>query len=506
MTHTPTSKQNARPYALVICMAIAIAFVVLGFPLVMGEPGSPSGAENASGVAEENATGGTAEASASNTAGTGSVPLPSDSAAGHMGAGSCGGAGSNCHNAPIPLKKARVRQSEYRIWSREDKHHLAYRVLANERSKRIARNLGLEDAQKAKVCLDCHTDSAPNDKRGVGFQLQDGVACEACHGGGEHYLGPHARGGSTHENNIKLGLYATDRPEARAQLCLSCHLGDEGRFATHRLMGAGHPRISFDLALFTEIQPAHYVVDDDYKKRKQVYSQVQVWAIGQLLAVDRYLKLLSSPKYQGVGPMPDLAFYDCHACHHPVDERDLGDKVATTKLRWRPRNVAGMKTEPGAIRLNDSSMAMLALIAEEIAPTEGKGFRAQMQALHKASFENKQALQRSAEQMRAVVSGLKNNIATHEFTTKEMYGILRRMVTQGKSGAYSDYAAAEQATRGFEAIRFVLQQANTLTPEQAGNYKEIGKKMFEATRDPDTFKPEQFDAAIDQLGGMVPGL
>jgi hypothetical protein len=61
-------------------------------------------------------------------------------------------------------------------------------------------------------------------------------------------------------------MYPTEQPEVRAKLCLSCHFGTEDKFATHRIMGAGHPRISFELDTFTEIQPAHFRVDEDYKE------------------------------------------------------------------------------------------------------------------------------------------------------------------------------------------------------------------------------------------------
>ena len=66
---------------------------------------------------------------------------------------------------------------------------------------------------------------------------------------------------------------ACSRPPTRGRgrgSCLSCHFGDETKFVTHRLMGAGHPRLSFELDTFTAIEPAHFDVDDDYRARKHV--------------------------------------------------------------------------------------------------------------------------------------------------------------------------------------------------------------------------------------------
>ena len=71
-------------------------------------------------------------------------------------------------------------------------------------------------------------------------------------------------------------MYPTDQPVARAQLCLSCHFGTEqNKFVTHRIMGAGHPRMSFELDTFTAIQPAHYIADKDYAERKGAPNGVQ---------------------------------------------------------------------------------------------------------------------------------------------------------------------------------------------------------------------------------------
>ena len=107
----------------------------------------------------------------------------------HLGVASC--AGNNCHGAVEPFKTSRVAQNEYLIWSQKDKHARAFKALTEERGRRIAQNLGLPDAEHADICLDCHADNAPQGQRGAGFQLADGVGCEACHGAASSWLGTH---------------------------------------------------------------------------------------------------------------------------------------------------------------------------------------------------------------------------------------------------------------------------------------------------------------------------
>ena len=108
-------------------------------------------------------------------------------------------------------------------WKKYDHHARAFKTLASERSKRIAKNLGIENPQKDNVCLNCHANNVPKEKRAKNFMISDGVTCEACHGGAEKWLGIHVSGVGGREENIKAGQYPTEEPLARAKLCLSCH-------------------------------------------------------------------------------------------------------------------------------------------------------------------------------------------------------------------------------------------------------------------------------------------
>src|SRR4051812_14443910 len=82
--------------------------------------------------------------------------LPFTNPAIHLGVSSC--AGSSCHGALQPWPESTVRQNEFITWQDKDPHSKAYKVLMSDRSKRIAKNLGLANAYDAKMCLDCHAD------------------------------------------------------------------------------------------------------------------------------------------------------------------------------------------------------------------------------------------------------------------------------------------------------------------------------------------------------------
>ncbi|MDX1562827.1 MAG: multiheme c-type cytochrome, partial [Gammaproteobacteria bacterium] len=189
----------------------------------------------------------------------------------HLGVATC--ASSQCHGSAVARTGANVLQSEYVSWTNDDPHAGAFQTLTTTESAAIAMRLGLGNAAEADECLDCHADHVPPARRGERFQLSDGVGCEACHGGAENWLVAHYNDPDAgHEDNVAAGLYPADL-RSRATLCLSCHLGTEDKFASHSMMAAGHPRLTFELDTFTELwrlagNPPHFIADDDYAARK----------------------------------------------------------------------------------------------------------------------------------------------------------------------------------------------------------------------------------------------
>ncbi|MDG1000804.1 MAG: multiheme c-type cytochrome, partial [Pseudomonadales bacterium] len=213
--------------------------------------------------------------------------LPQYAPQDHLGVATC--ASGVCHGSVRAREATAVSQNEYVIWSRRDRHRAAYNTLLTDQSKSIAKNLGLKNAHEADMCLDCHADNVAVENRGERFQISDGVGCEACHGGSETYISTHVDDAATHASNIEDGLYPSDDPRARAKLCLSCHLGTSEKMASHNIMGAGHPRISFELDTFNWLQPAHYNLDEDYRAEKWAGSSLELWTIGQVEAARQTL-------------------------------------------------------------------------------------------------------------------------------------------------------------------------------------------------------------------------
>jgi hypothetical protein len=381
-----------------------------------------------------------------------------------------------------PLKGSVVAQNEYIIWSRRDKHSKAYAVLSDERSLRIAKNLGLGDPRTAQICLSCHADDVPADRRGPQFQISDGVGCEACHGGARSWLGVHISGGS-HADNLKAGMYPTDQPQARAVKCLSCHMGDESKFVTHQIMGAGHPRMGFELDTYTAAQPAHFVVDKDYVERKGPVNDVRVWAVGQAEALVRYMDAVIDPKHAPTGLFPELVLFDCTACHHSMSE-----------LRWQSRPSAGLP--PGLPPLNDANALMLRIIAQRVAPNAAKPLGDSILALHKASTQNWASVQREARALRGQAAELVPIVAQHDFTRDDMRALADGIVAAGIDRDAADYPGAEQATMALASIATAMKANGYASEAQAKAIATSLNGLYETLAKDDTYNPASFISAL----------
>ena len=413
------------------------------------------------------------------------VPLPYRSADTSMGVVNC--ANSICHGSVQPIKESDVLQTEYVTWSRVDKHSRAFKVLSNEQSQRIARNLGLaKPANQEKICLDCHAHNVPVALRGERFKFDDGVSCEACHGPSGRWLQSHDEQGATHANNLKAGLFPTDDPVARAQLCLSCHFGNADRFVTHRMMGAGHPRMSFELDTFTVVEPAHFKPDSDWEKRKRIWDGVKVWAIGQALIVRETMDVLVDPKRGRDGLFPELVLFDCYACHHPMSDK-----------RWVPR-VAGLG--PGAVRLNDSSMLMVRQIAHVVDPRLGDRIAATMTRLQQTVSGGGDAMGQ-ARTLGADMTELIAVLEKRDIGPNDMRAILAGLINDGLRGQYRDYAGAEQATMAIGSVANFMYQKGVLKSARDVNVSLAALQA--AVGNDERYSPAQFEAALRQFRSTV---
>ena len=260
---------------------------------------------------------------------------------------------------------------------------------------------------------------------------------------------------------------------------------------THRIMGAGHPRLSFELDTFTALQPAHFKVDADYRKRKGSWNGVQVWAIGQAIALNTALETLMDPKRGRDGLFPELVLFDCQSCHRPMNGK-----------QWQPRSTVGLG--PGRVQLNDANLLMLQVITRHIDPEMADNLKNRARALHRASQTSYGALVEQAKQLHEVTSQMVGKFSSRKFSKGDLNALLKGVVKFGFDGQYVDYSGAEQATMALGVILSAMRDTGAIGNAQYTSANKALGGLYKAVEKPDSYRHGTFLAALRTAQAALP--
>lgn len=300
-----------------------------------------------------------------------------------------------------------VLLDELKTWANQDKHAQAFTSLLNERSQRMGKLLGVEEIHRDKRCLTCHTGYPIAAMGGdahlmpadlvKSLKVSQGVSCEGCHAASGDtrtdgsitagWFMPHAqkepwRFLSEKDKHEKFGFTSIRSASARARMCLSCHLGNaaEGKIVTHEMYAAGHPPLpGFELASFAAQMPKHWrdfdkksdgvraeflekSADDSYGRSSfkpdnlhetnsvlvaALVSFSENLKLSAALADERFVTPVAKPDW------PELAQFECFACHHDLKDRS-----------WRQRRT--LRGAPGRPLLRAWPIALTTLAVKQV--------------------------------------------------------------------------------------------------------------------------------------------
>lgn len=424
-------------------------------------------------------------------------------------------AGSTCHGRSVPNVSPTVanppedapigvvRQDEILIWqdpaSAAGAHSRAFSVLQEERSRLITRRLGIRSPPtEARECLGCHATPASSLTAPARYLGSDGVSCESCHGVAQRWLSYHYSQGATHQGNLARGMIALENPTARAKVCLDCHFGssEENRFVTHRIMAAGHPRISFELDLFTTLQ-AHHDEDDDYEQRKSLSSNVQMWAIGQAMALDRSLELFAETGRGWQGVFPEFYFLDCHSCHRPIE--DGPRQVNNLTVEDNP----GRPITLGMPPYNDENMIMLSAAARVAARDLSGEFDAASRAFHQAMTQNNGTLRAAAARLRRAAAALAARFGSAPISDVQVFDIIGTITSQAISNRFTDYAGSVQAVMATDTLLSALVATGRVNAGQVQAIRADINSAYQAVRDPNRYRARDFRASLGRAAAAI---
>lgn len=415
----------------------------------------------------------------------------------YEGVASC--AGSTCHGR-AEGNGAVVRQDEIATWqnpaSQSGAHSRAYAALGSRRGQQIADSLGLGRATQAPACLGCHATFAPAAQRGDRFVLSEGVGCESCHGPSGKWLAEHYARPATHASNVAAGLVPLENPQVRANVCLDCHYGSEkrGQFVTHSMMAAGHPRVSFELDLFSALQQ-HHDVDGDYIDRKGRPDAVRFWAVGQAEAVRRATGLFAQPKFAMEGAFPQFYFYDCHSCHRTITD------AAQRKLTFETN--PGRPIPFGNPPFNDENIIMLSAVAGALVPAQAEDFRTASRGFHKAMGEGPEAARAAAKALAARAGALSNALNARAYGNADAFRVIRLIADEATAARFTDYAGSVQAVMAIDTLLNALVKDGRVTMAAAAGIRADINRAYRAVAEPNAYRPAEFRSALRTAAGAI---
>ncbi len=417
----------------------------------------------------------------------------------HVGVASC--AGSTCHGRSEPTGKV-VRQDELLQWqnpsSAAGAHSRAHAALSSVRGRAIAAKLGIGPAESAGECIGCHSDPAFAGK-GALFHTSDGVGCEACHGGAQNWLSSHYAVGATHASNVARGMVPLDQPRARAEKCLDCHFSSDrpGQFISHRIMAAGHPRVSFELDLFSSLQQ-HHDEDADYTQRKHRISGVKLWAIGQASAVARATALYANPKLGSEGAFPEFTFFDCQTCHREIIDGPKG------RSAWLPN--PGRPIPSGMPAFNDENMIMLAAAAKVAAPAMAAKLDSDSRAFHAALAKDRPSAVAAARALGATASALAGRFERADLGRNDIFAIIDSIASEAIAARFTDYEGSVQAVMAVDTLLNTLVKQGYVSAGAARGVRGSIDRAYKAVNDSNGYRPAEFKGALGQAAAAIRSL
>ncbi|MDA1049618.1 MAG: multiheme c-type cytochrome [Planctomycetota bacterium] len=293
-----------------------------------------------------------------------------------------------CHQAPTKADIDNrvtdfVRLNESKIWT-SDIHSQAYKLIdpaTNPLSKQICDKLHIADISQAQQCLSCHSNWLIGIDRPPTYDR--GVACESCHGASEHWDVPHSRAdwrAKPVAEKRALGMIDVRNPVERAEQCFGCHIGSaaEGKLMTHEMYAAGHPPLpGIEIESFAQQMPRHWryldekvadagarrtevegppfanfqeFLDENHTYLKLAAGDSQelvlrhhhrssavvlggVVALRESIELMRDLSALEQPQKE---TWPELAGFDCRACHHELTTPSRRQEQRAGSIPGRP--------------------------------------------------------------------------------------------------------------------------------------------------------------------------
>jgi hypothetical protein len=450
-----------------------------------------------------------------------------------------------CHDNPTnPNQKDIILcgYDEVRVWSTQDKHKDANKVLKGERGKQMAKLLSIQgDIAKEPSCVSCHGVLVEDPKliHKQSFNLEEGVSCGACHGMNKEWVARHSdflerdnwRALSRKLKEEQFGMRDLWDPEKRATVCVSCHIGNtaEGKVVTHAMYAAGHPPLpGIELATFSDAMPRHwkYLSEKsanvqkilEYDAAKGDLERTQLVVIAGLVSLRESMNLLATQAAQGADAKdpdkswPELAQFDCYACHHDLKAKSWRQKRGYAGPPGRPdiRPWPTILVHLGVLQAGKGNPEIEKKLTKEMHDK----IKELTAAFTAQPFGDPKLVAQAARQTSQWADGLLQEIKPTRFDRVAAHNLLLGLGKESKSRLL-DFDSARQLTWAFRSIQHEWDPKSSVNAENAKLLKELDEQLKldlpngqveiakdylkDALEKLNNFEPSQFNQTFEKL-------
>jgi hypothetical protein len=262
-----------------------------------------------------------------------------------------------------------------------------------------------------------------------------------------------------------------------AGTCLGCHVGDQNRYANHRMMAAGHPRLVFELDTYLELWRTSG--GREHYRKKSPTNHSALWVKGLVDSSRRQLGLIEQHGAGRMGPIPDFGVFACHSCHRDLRLTAFGGSSA-------------LGIAPGDLRWQDAHL----LVLRRVAATLQLGARTELDraviALQRAAHGDASSLRAALTQTRTALSSVEQQMGSVSWSAAQMNAVAQALTDASRRGEFPDPAAAEQAAMGMVVMLAGLKL-------DQGKKAEIDR-LFDDLRDDNAFDQRRFVKWMSVLG------
>jgi hypothetical protein len=263
------------------------------------------------------------------------------------------------------------------------------------------------------------------------------------------------------------------------------------------MMAAGHPRVAFELDLFSALQQ-HHDEDADYAQRKGRTDSVRLWAVGQAEAVRRSLTLFAQPRLASQGVFPEFYFYDCHSCHRTIE--DGPERKLTFEVN--PARPQPFGTPP----YNDENMILLSAAAKVLAPAEGARFDTAARSFHAAMGLGRAEAVAAGNRLAVAAGALSGALSSGSFGGDSAFRVISAISGPAISPRFTDYTGSVQAVMAVDTLLNALVREGRITVGAAAGIRADVNRAYAAVKGPNAYDPPAFRAALGAAARSVEAL